>query len=61
MVWRGGRNATLLSEMERVRAMQLFGANPGVKAWLSERQIQEFCTTTTLTASERNGFVLFLD
>jgi hypothetical protein len=47
--------------MERVRAMQLFGANPGVKAWLSERQIQEFCTTTTLTASERNGFVLFLD
>jgi hypothetical protein len=49
--WRGGRDVALLSEMERVRATQLVGANPGVEAWRSERLLQKFRETTTLTAS----------
>jgi hypothetical protein len=35
--WRKGCNVALLSETERIRTMQLVGANPGIEAWRSER------------------------
>ncbi len=58
--WRGWSNVALLSETERVRAMQLVGANPGVEARRSKRLLQKLRETATLTASERNGLVLFV-
>ena len=56
--WRGWSNVALLSE--RVRAMQIVGANPGVEARRSGRLLQKLRETATLTASERNGLVLFV-